>query len=148
MARAKIKVQVNGTSTDYFVNAGTYASSLGRDSEFKENFSLGSNIQILVNGSADDAVLRSGDVITVRQVASSKAAATVKVKVNVNGTSSDYFAPSGSTASTLSRNAQFREDFTLGSNIEVLVNGVGSGSTRLRAGDVITVRQVASSKAV
>jgi hypothetical protein len=64
----------------------------------------------------------------------------------VNGTSTDYFFPSGTRLSSVASHGTFREDFGLGSNIRVLRNG-STADGALRAGDVLTVESVASSKA-
>jgi hypothetical protein len=148
MSRIKISVRVNGSSTDYFVAAGTTSGDLTRDRGFKEDLALGENIKVIVNGSEASRTLRQNDVVTVQTVASQKAAPRTKLRVNANGTTSDYFVPAGTTAGSLSSDRGFKEDLALGANIKILVNGVEAPSgQRLANGDVITVQTVASQKA-
>jgi hypothetical protein len=146
-ARIKIAVKINGNTNTWWVPTGTYASALASDRQFKEDFALPSNIRIIVNGSTADKRLAASDIVEVQTVASSKAAARVKVIVHVNGNRSDFYVPYGTTTSTLQNDRQFKEDFALPSNIRVFVNGSESNVT-LSAGDVITVQTVASSKAL
>jgi hypothetical protein len=148
MSRIKISVRINGSVTDYFVNAGTTSGDLARDRGFKEDLALGENIKVLVNGSESSRTLRANDIVTVQTVASQKAAPRTKLRVTANGTVSDYFVPAGTTAGSLNNDRGFKEDLALGSNIKILVNGVEAPSgQRLASGDQITVQTVASQKA-
>lgn len=142
-----IKVTVNGSTTDFTIQPNTTAAQLGASARFREAFGLASNISLFVNGAATTRALRAGDEITVRTAASSKAA-SVFVKVTVNGSSTDYNVSSTSTANSLAGDKQFREDFGLSTNIQVRVNGAVGVTRYLRAGDEITVSTAASSKAI
>jgi hypothetical protein len=148
MASIKINVSINGTSTDYRLPNGVVsANDLAANAQFRDDFSLSSNITVLLNGSEVSRAIRAGDTVTIRQNAARKAAARPRVTVSVNGSSEQYFLPVGvSTATQLAASSEFREAFGLPTNITVIVNGVESSGS-LASNDLITVRQNAARKA-
>lgn len=146
-ATRKIRVSINGATSDYRIAPGTTPSSLAVNRQFLEDFSLGNNITVLVNGAESSREIPEAAVVSVRVNAARKAAPRTRVRVNANGSSEDYFLPTGvSTAAQLAASAEFRENFSLPTSITVLVNGTES-SARLATGDVITTRVNASAKA-
>lgn len=144
--RTRIRVSVNGSSTDYFVDAGSGRAALLANRQFREDFSVSQTATLLVNNSDTDRAFQTGDVITVQATASRKAART-RIRVSVNGSSTDYFVDAGSGRAALLANRQFREDFSVSQTATLLVNNSDTDRA-FQTGDVITVQATASRKAV
>ena len=145
----RIVVSINGSPTDYRVVPGTTAVQLAGTAQFRENFGLAANIVLHVNGREDNGPIPENAVITIIQTAARKAAAQVRVKIQVNGGSTDHFLPHGvTTTAQLAANREFRETFGLGDNIALSVGGVEDNYRTLRAGDVVTVNTTAARKAL